>query len=464
MLRRFVFAFTPAILFLWIIPSTFARLPLFPKSPAEDKFETLLRKLEEKVEVDLSKPLTLRECIEVALKRSTRVRLSEMEVTLAELSLDDARARYFPQIYLDGTYMFSDKVEFGFEEENYDLWLRASYTIWDHGHREAEVAQRRAEAEAARNRYEEEVQRLIYNVTVAYYNLLKMKKLVEVDEEILRIARMNTEKTRAFMEAGYKVEADVLAAEVREANDELKLIEDQNNLKIAKANLAMAMGLDPGTEIEVVEDRGYERFVVTGRLEPEEITLEEAIKKALENRPELKEMRAQIKAMEWGVYVAKLDRYPRITAEYGYNVDLDDYLRERENFKSYRSWQAVAKLTFPLFDAGSSKRRVQQLEIQLRKLRENLESLERQIALEVRECWYDLMRIRKSLEVLDKQVRNAKMSLDAALGRYEQQLITEIEVAEARSLYAQALTNRVHAYYDYKIAQAALKKAMGVLR
>jgi len=465
-LRRWWLPLGISMLILWFggVPPGFSQFPLFPKSPSEDKLKTLFEKLDSMSKVDLSKPLTLRECIDIALERSPDAILSRLSVITSELSLNDARSRYFPQIYLNGTYLFSDRIEFGFEKENYDLGLSASYTIWDHGHREAEVAQGREDLKAAQQRREGQIQQIIYDVTRAYYNLLKAQRLVEVDEEILRIARQNTERVRAFMEAGKKIEADVLAAEVREANDELQLVQDKNNLEIARADLAMAMGLDPASRIQVVDDTGYKRFIVLGKLEPEELRLDEAIDRALKNRAELKEMRAKIKAAEWGLFLAKIDRYPKITAEYSYDVNLDDYLRERESFKDHRSWRAVAKLSFPLFDGGVSRRREQRYEIQLRDLKECYKSLQRQIMLEVRQNYLNIMRTRKQLEILDKQVRNAKANLDVTTGRYEQEVATELEVAEARSLYAQAMTNRVRAYYDYKIAQAALRKAIGELR
>ncbi len=73
----------------------------------------------------------------------------------------------------------------------------------------------------------------------------------------------------------------------------------------------------------MVDDTGYKRFIVLGKLEPEELTLDEAIDRALKNRAELEEMRAKIKAAEWGLFLAKIDRYPKITAEYSYDVNLE---------------------------------------------------------------------------------------------------------------------------------------------
>ena len=56
------------------------------------------------------------------------------------------------------------------------------------------------------------------------------------------------------------------------------------------------------------------------------------------------------------------------------------------------------------------------------------------------------------------------MSLDVAQGRYDQQMIILLELLDAQARYAQSLINQVKAFYDYKVAEKALEKAIGVLK
>jgi len=48
-------------------------------------------------------------------------------------------------------------------------------------------------------------------------------------------------------------------------------------------------------------------------------------------------------------------------------------------------------------------------------------------------------------------------------GRYEQNMSIFLEVLSAQSRYAQALTNQVKSFYDYKLAEKALQKAIGTV-
>ncbi|RKU35259.1 hypothetical protein C6496_17400, partial [Candidatus Poribacteria bacterium] len=87
-------------------------------------------------EVDLSQPLTLEQCIQIGLERATSMRNARLNLAIQELRVKNARADYFPQIFATGSYDFSDRIDFGFEPENYNLGLRGQYTIWDNGQRE----------------------------------------------------------------------------------------------------------------------------------------------------------------------------------------------------------------------------------------------------------------------------------------------------------------------------------------
>ena len=117
------------------------------------------------------------------------------------------------------------------------------------------------------NRNERTKQNLIFQVTQAYYDVLKAQELVKVGQEILARSRENTDRVRAFVEAGIQIEADVATAQVREANDELSLLNDQNALEIAMATLPRIMGLDPATLITVAEDTDYQLYSQKGQIE-----------------------------------------------------------------------------------------------------------------------------------------------------------------------------------------------------
>lgn len=418
---------------------------------------------QEEQEIDLAQPLTLEQCIQLAVENSTDMRNARINLAIDGLRVKDARARYYPDIFVNGRYDFSDAVDFGFERENYDLGMGGQYTLWDNGQREANFSQAKDRRDATLNRNEQTKQNLIFQVTQAYYNVLKAQELVKVDLEILERSRENTNRVRAFVEAGIQIEADVATAQVTEANDELSLLNDQNALEIAMATLPRIMGLDPATLITVAEDTDYALYRDKGQIEAVVLSIEEAIQRAFETRPEFKELQSTINRLEWDLTLARLSRWPQLNAEYNYNVNLDDYLHERENFTDFRSWEVRTTLNFPIFDGGFRTRRIQEAELSLEQVREDASDLERSVALDVRQAYLNLRRAERAVDISNTQVRNAELSLQVIRGRFEQELSILLELLNAQTEFARALTNQVRAFYDYKIAQVALQRAMGVI-
>ncbi|MBD3183781.1 hypothetical protein GF312_15940 [Candidatus Poribacteria bacterium] len=422
---------------------------------------------------DLSEPLSLEDCINIALQQSSNIKNSELDLESAKLDIQDAFSNYLPQVDINGEYRFTDMIDFGWEEQNYNASLGASYIIWDHGRREAEIAQSRASERSVESSYKETKQDLIFNITQAYYNVLEAERLIDVNEDLLEISKSNVKKTKAFEETGRSIPADVAAARVQQANDELSLINAQHNFELARAQLASIMGLDPDSRLKIVDEEeisspllgdNLDNSIYMKTVDPTlKMSLENSILTASENRPEIISTKSRITSLEWSLRIARMERWPVLTAECNFNVDLDDYLRDTDNFSNYRDWSAVARLTFPIFDNGINKRRERNAEIRIQKAQQDFEELGRSIALDVQQAYLDLVRARKSMEIASEQVVDATNSMNVTQGRYERNMIIFLELLSAQARYAQALVNQVRAFYDYKIAEKALKKAMGIL-
>ena len=247
--------------------------------------------------VGLTQSLTLEQCIQIGLEQSTSMRNARLNLAIQELRVKTARADYFPRIFSTGAYDFSDRIDFGFEPENYDLGLRGQYTIWDNGLREGGFAQAKESLSATGSRNEGIKQSLILQITEAYYDVLQYQALVEVSEQNLARSQDNTQRTKDFVEAGSLIPADVATAEVQEGNRRLTLLNNQNQLQVAKARLPRLLGLDPGVLITVAEDEAYQLYQQRGTIERAEMPVEEAIQTALDNRPEFKETESQLKSL-----------------------------------------------------------------------------------------------------------------------------------------------------------------------
>lgn len=425
------------------------------------------------LEIDFSQPLTLEKCIDITLKQSVDIKTGKLDLVLQDMSISDARSSYFPRVNTSGSYQFSDAVDFGWEKENYNASVSATYTLWDQRQRSTSLNQAKLRRESGLSGLYRTQQSLIFSVINSYYSILEADKLISVDESALERSKQNVEKIKAFVEVGDAIESDIATAKVQQANSELALINDQNNLELAKANLAATMGLDPNTKFEILDDLDYDKLIQTGNIKDsqlevdqmriEAVPIDKALAQAMEKRPEVAEAMTNLSVLESSLTLAQWQSLPVVNADCGYDIFLDDYLRERDAFKNYKSWDVQARVSYPLFDGGKTRRSVERSEIALQKAEENLAELKRSLTLEVYQAYLSLERARKSLEIASVQVEDARMSLEVVQGRYEQQMTILLDLVIAQDRYISSLTNQVKAFYDYKVALKSLDKAMGVL-
>ena len=407
---------------------------------------------------DLSQLLTLRQCIAIAKKNSSDIKNAQISKKIEELRVKNAQALYYPDFLLNGGYSASKQIDFGFERNNYSFGVTGRYTIWDHGQRNIGLLQARESKNLVDVQNDQVRQNLVFQVTQAYYEVLKAQELVKVDRQNLDRSRENRERVEAYVEAGIQIEADIATAQVREANSELALLNDQNQLDIALANLPRIMGLNPATRIRVVENEEPKNEV-----EIVDISLDEAINRAIKARSEFMVVKSNIKQTEYALRLTQLNRYPKLNAQYNHDFNLDDYFDDSEDLGHLRYWRFAATLDFPIFDGGVTKRRVDEIELQLDRAREDLEDLKRSVALEVQQAYLNLIRAAKSVEISDAQVRDARLSLNVIRERFIQELAILIELLDAQTVFASALTSQVRIFYDYQIARASLQKVLGDL-
>jgi outer membrane protein TolC len=410
---------------------------------------------------DVTKPLTLEDCITIGLANASSIKTAELDVQLSDLRVKDAKSAYLPSINTQGRYSFDDRVDFGFKRDNYNLDVTADYLLWDQGRRRIALEQQRYDRDASASRLERSKQQLVFRIVQAYYRLLEAEKLLALDDELLASSRNNAARVRAQFELEKAIEADVAAAEVRVANDELNRLNDENAVNIARANLPTVLGLDPATPIEIEDDPTFERYRESSEIERYDKTLEATVALALQQRPDVVESALSLRVLELSRKQSQLDRYPRLSAQGNFSARVDDYLAERDDFGKYRSWSAAATVSFPIFDGGERKRAVERADLQLERVRQQDAELRRNVALEVRQEYLSLIEAERRLAISAAQVRNARLSLDVTAARFEEELAFLLELLEAQAQYGQATTNQIRAFYDYKIAQRALQNAIG---
>ncbi len=395
---------------------------------------------------DNAEPMALSDCIQFALEHHPRIRRARAEEGGAVARITQARAPGRWQIEASGGY--SDVEPAPGNQRKLAATVSASKLIYDAGRTAAQVAQSGKLHEASQYSLQGVELDVAFATAQAYFEVLKARRLAAVAAEQLALAQRHLEIADASYEAGTVARADVIRAEVTAASRQLSVIEAQTGEGTALAGLVNAIGMAPGEPLEIAD--ADDAIAVP----PD---LSEAIVTALARRPELRLWGALGASAEASVRAARTGRRPQVVGRGEWGVKDDEFP------PTDRAWAFGVTASIALSDGGSTRGRVAEARAQLDEFLAEKEEVEQWVALEVTNGWLTVRAALESIAVAEEHVRLAQHNMDVSEGRYRVGEVRFVEVTDAQTALAEALTNQAQATYNYHVAQAALRRAMGLL-
>jgi len=401
----------------------------------------------------VSKPMTLEESLQIAFQKNPGLRAAMEKAARAHAAIGEAAAGKLPQVGATATYTrFDKKISFGGfvvrDNDAKSVVLQVTQPIdigrlIKTGEDISRLSALSSDLEVHRIR-----QQLALDVRTAYLNVLRAGQFVRVAQDSVTRAEEVLKVTQAQFRAETVARFDVIRAEVQLANVRQLLIQAQNNYDLAKAAFNNVLGVDQHTPVELEE--------VSETAEPAP-DLEQSLQKAYEQRPEVLQVETGIKIARKGITLAKRGLKPSLAVAWNGNWNPTTTTFSPNEF----TWTAVASLTFPLYDGGATRSRVQQAEQDISIGETNLDQLKQGIALEIRQAYLNVNEARNRIGVAEKEVEQAKEGLRLARVRYEAGVGTSLEITDAQVALTQAENNHVNAIYDYRTARARFLKAIG---
>ncbi|MGH8066405.1 MAG: TolC family protein [Candidatus Entotheonellia bacterium] len=413
--------------------------------------------------------MTLEQLIQIALDNQPRIRSAQAALEGADARVGIARSAYFPVI---GTILgynrqtsnqaggvnpatgnISVRRVTGISVNRQDFTARFSQNVFDSFRREWRVEGAREDQNAAKFDLSTTRQDVVLNVQGAYYNYILARRLVEVNQEAVRRNIQSLERARGFFEVGTRPKIDVTRAQVDLANAELALVRARNGLAVSFATLNNAIGV-PEHELYRVP---HEVEIPPETVKPEELmaTLEESTRIALENRTELRALRARIRSAEASLTLSKRDFLPSLSADANWNY-------RGQELPYAPNWVVGATLTVPVLNPPLFSQ-VDEAAAELASAQASEEITAQNVVLEVQQSFVDLVSARERIRTSEVLLTQARENLDLAQGRYQVGVGPLIDVTDAELALTQAESENIQAIVDFKLSEARLRKAMGLL-
>ncbi len=344
-----------------------------------------------------------------------------------------------------------------------------------------EIIIARNNQDISENQLKRMLQETIYNVEETYWNLVYSIENLKVRKQSLKLAQDLLEKNRKAVEVGTLAPIEILSAQSAVATREADILQAEASLKDSEDRLKTIINLaaeevEEAAEIIPVDKPAYEK---------REVTLGEALRTAMENRPELLETRIDLKNKEINLSYARNQLLPSlnliasywspgITGDqliypegnpFGDPIDTiegnpSDALKDAFNFK-YNNWSAGITLDIPL-NTFLSRADYAQAKVNLEQSVLRLKNQEQEIFLEVKSAVRAVQTDYKRVQAYKVARELAEKKLEAEEEKLKVGLTTNYFVLQYQTDLSTAQTNELKAIIDYNLSLARLNRALGV--
>ena len=397
--------------------------------------------------------ITLEDCIKFALGNNPKIRAAIEEISASDARIKQSWSNYFPNLNwtTNGAktknLLFSDAI--GAQDSTYTLYylgqISVSQMIYDFGVTQNQVTIKKLAYKSAQETLTSVVNEVIKQTKDAYYALLLAYDDKKVKEDNVQKFELFYNQARAYYEIGTNPKVDVTIAEVNLSNAKLQLIQADNQINVAMANLNNVMGLPYMTKFNVQERLKYADC---------DITLDDAMSIADESRPDLKVAKLQVEQARQQLKLMKKQYLPKITAQGSYAIG------GSQPTKSY-GYSFGGYLDFPTVNGMLINQQIKEARANYSKQMANATSTENDIRLEIQKAYLTLVEKKNQIPVAFLGMKQAKENYDISFGRYKVGEASPTEMKDAQVSYLNSQISYYNALYQFNSAKAGLEKAIG---
>lgn len=433
-------------------------------------------------------PLTLDQCIDIALEQNQQRRITQLGVETAEAQLHQALSAYWPQISFESAYSQLDEdINFIFpketsqytisgiapvpltttvtvpqkdvkviDRENIISRLQMVYPLCTGGLRGAVVRRAEAGVAAARQVNRRSELQLVYDVQRMYYGAVLARRLSAIGEQTLLRLQATVELTETLYKGGSRTvsKRDYLRSKVIYESARSIVALAQSNVELAKTALANTMGLEWDSAIAPVESEIPNI--------PIQVELHRMVAGAYRFNPDWKQLEAAIDACEAQVSEEKSRRWPRIGLtgtlwRWDNNMDNSGLATDDNE----QGWSVGVGLKLPLFSGFLTTAKIKAARTRLAAMQARQLLLKGGLALQIKHAFLQMDHARRVRESTRRAAEAATQNRDLTERAYRIDLVGADAVIESQVMEALTQARSETSLYRYAAAQYLLSYLVG---
>lgn len=422
------------------------------KGMYESKFPVIKSEI---IYSDINGEVTLSDCIKLALMHHPTIMSAISNSEIYQTRIGQAWSNYFPTLGAGVSYsrnnmlMTMSGIYARSMPQRYNMYyaptLSANMLLFDFGKTKANADMAKRNYEASRYDAESSIETVIYNVKVAYYNMVFAEIQKSVYEETVKDFELQLKQAKAYYNIGKKAKIDVTTAEYNLGNAKVNLIKAKNTLELAAVELANAVGI-PELEGVILKDKLNNKKY--------DVNFPELFETAKNSRPALLAAKKSMDAAEMNLRSAKRAFTPNVSGFAGYD-------HGGRQIDSDYGYQVGLQLNYSNLNLMLLKKQVDEAKATYNKYVADYEQQKQNVYLEVKSAYISLLNSHDSLEVSKLALQQAQERQYLAFRRYQVGLGDAIEFKDSENTYLNAQLDYYNNLLNYNINAAELERVVG---
>lgn len=439
----------------FLLLMVFLNFPIFPQGKGDSNF------------------FTLSDCLKLAREKNPQVKIAESGLSTSGAELTYAFGTFLPSANFNIGYTRQLNIDAGqkiniggqtivvgkIEPNSYNMGLNISYNLFNGLGREANYNQAKEKLNFSFANYNQTLKEVELAVYRAYINVLRTKKILEIRKKNYENSSKEMERTRAYFEAGSLPVTNLTTQEADLSMKELEIIQAENELKNAKSQLMIAIGLDPNFNFEVSEDeipKNYDDSELSN-FRAQFSNIEQCIFTSKDTREDYKALLHKINAAKYNVIAARSTYFPSLSVYGGWSWANNEFNKFSELGRSY----VGLSLQFPIFSNFQTNYQIELAKSQLNQLEMQRIQLEQKIRSEIIQALNNLESAEKQIYASSRSLQSTKKNFENAEERLRIGALTITDYILANNMYISAQINQINSVFYYYLCRIELQYAIG---
>lgn len=285
-------------------------------------------------------------------------------------------------------------------------------------------------------------------VTRNYYNLYASQMALQISREELENQKKNYEVVQNKVDADLLALEELYQAEVNLASARSQVYTREVQLQNAKDNFKQMIGMDL--------DENF-RVELSIELDSVDINMDKAIQNALNSRLEIRNREIELQNAKFRLI--ETSDQNKFKGNVSVSVGIQGVDKQLANMYDVPTTSPSVSLSFnvPIWDWGAREARIKAARLNVESTEIDLNQESKSINLGIRQTIRNLRNYRNQIEIARKNEKNAQLTYDINLERYNNGDLTGMDLQLYQNQLSQARMDLTTALIDYKMELLNLK-------